>query len=195
MRTLGISAAIGLGALMLTLVGGAPPALAAPPESRLIHESMVITAIDRTKRTATLQTSDGETQTIDVPPEIKSYDTMKVGDHVDVDYYESVAMSLLPPGTKPTMTESSSMNRTAPGQGTATHEQTVSATVIAVDLRNNKVTFRGPRGNTQTVSVSDPEMQKRLPGLKPGQVVQIRYTEALAASLRPTSPASSKMQP
>ena len=34
-------------------------------------------------------------------------------------------------------------------------------------------------------------MQKKLPGLKPGQVVQFTYTEAVAASIRPTPPRKS----
>ena len=33
----------------------------------------------------------------------------------------------------------------------------------------------------KTVNVDDPAMQKKLPSLKPGQVVQFTYTEAVAA--------------
>jgi hypothetical protein len=48
----------------------------------------------------------------------------------------------------------------------------------------NKVTFKGPRG-VRTVEVQDPSLQAKLPSLKPGQVVQLTYTEAMAASIQP----------
>jgi hypothetical protein len=181
--------------LALGLLSLSTLAAAAPYESQTTHGSMVVTGIDRTARTVTLQNSDGESKTIDVPAEVKAYDTLKVGDHIDVDYYESVAVSLLPAGSKPTVNESSSLNRTGTGTALGTRTRSVSATVTAVDIKNNKVTIKGPRGNSTTVSVSDPDVQKKLPSLKPGQVVQLTYTEAMAASIRPTSPASSKMTP
>ena len=191
-RTLGVLSAIAFG---LALASMTPSALAETSTSSTSHESVVVTAIDRTTRSATLQNPEGETKTIQFPSAVKAYDTLKVGDHIDIDYYQSVAVSLLPPGSKPSMAESGSMNRVAKGVGTATRQMTVSAKVVAVDLQNNKVTFRGPKGNTETVNVEDPDVQSKLPNLKPGQVIQITYTEAMAASVRPTAPSSSKWQP
>ena len=63
----------------------------------------------------------------------------------------------------------------------------ISAEVTSVDAANNKVSFKGPKGQVRTVTVQDPAMQKKLPGLKPGQVVQFTYTEAVAASIRPAA--------
>jgi hypothetical protein len=63
---------------------------------------------------------------------------------------------------------------------------TASAVIVAVDPDNNTITFKGPKGNVQTVTVSDPDVQQKLQNLKPGQVVQLTYTEAMAASIRPT---------
>ena len=48
-----------------------------------------------------------------------------------------------------------------------------------------KVIFKGPKGNARVVNVQDPEMQTKLPSLKPGQVVQFIYIEAVAVSLQP----------
>ena len=50
----------------------------------------------------------------------------------------------------------------------------------------NRVTFKGPKGNIRTVTVYDPAMQKKLTSLQPGQMVQITYREAIAASIKPT---------
>ena len=33
-----------------------------------------------------------------VPADVKAYDTLKVGDRIDIDYQESIAVSILPPG-------------------------------------------------------------------------------------------------
>jgi hypothetical protein len=187
---LAIVSAIGLGLMALANSG---TATAAPTTAaRMMHESVVVTAIDRTARTATLQNSDGETRTVDVPTEMKSFDSLKVGDHVDIDYYESVALEVLPAGTKPTMSESSAVKRMGQGVGAGSRQMTVSATVISVDPKNNLVTFKGPRGNVRTVAVENPEVQAKLPSLKVGQVIQITYNEAMAASIRPSAPGSSK---
>ena len=45
--------------------------------------------------------------------------------------------------------------------------------------------LQGPKGNARVVNVSDPEMQAKLPSLKPGQVVQFTYTEAVAVAIQP----------
>jgi ribosomal protein S1 len=76
--------------------------------------------------------------------------------------------------------------------GGAGREMTVSGTVVSIDPKFNKVTFKGPRGDVRTVTVQDPDMQKKLHRLKVGQVVQITYTEAMAAAIRPASPGSAR---
>ena len=87
------------------------------------------------------------------------------------------------------MSERTSGTRMPEGGGTAmgSRETTMSAEVVSVDVPNSKVTFKGPKGNRRTVTVQDPAMQKKLPSLKPGQVVQFTYTEAIAASIRPSA--------
>jgi Cu/Ag efflux protein CusF len=180
-----------LSTLGLTLLAAAPAAAeeAQRPtatQSRTVHGTVVVTKVDRKARTITVQRDDGSTRVVDVPQEVKAFDTIKPGDHVDIDYTEGVALSMLPPGSKLSTTEKQSMQRTRAGAGTATHEVTASAVIVAVDPDNNTITFKGPKGNVQTVTVSDPDVQQKLQNLKPGQVVQLTYTEAMAASIRPT---------
>jgi hypothetical protein len=183
------------GLLTLALVSVAAPAFAGPYQAQTTHDSVVVTALDRTNRTATLQNVQGDTHVVKVPADVVAFDTLKIGDHVDIDYYESVALSLLPAGTTPSVSQSSSGTRTGEGVGMGTRQTSLSAEIVAIDLKTNKVTLKGPRGQLKTVSVSDPELQRRLPTLRPGQVVQVTYTEEIAASLRPTSNASSRWQP
>jgi hypothetical protein len=194
----GTSVMIGLAAALLT---GALSVTAARAEQgmtqrtgpgsaeRTSSETVVVSGIDRANRTVTLTNAEGERETMSVPPDIRAYDTLKVGDHVDIDYREAIAVSLAPPGTKPSMSQRTAGSRMAEGAGAgaAGRETTVNAKVVAVDVPNNKVTFKGPKGNTQVITVSDPTLQKKLPNLKPGQVVQFVYTEAVAAAIRPSS--------
>jgi hypothetical protein len=177
--------------LALGLEGGVSRAEApsGPTVARRTRETMVVTGIDRTNRSVTLQNADGETRTVGVPPDMKSFATLKVGDHVDVDYYESVGLSLMPPGTKSAVSESATGGRVAPGVAAAGRQVTANVEVVSVDQVMNKVTFKGPKGNLRTVTVYDPAMQKRLANLQPGQMVQITYREAIAASIQPSGSA------
>jgi hypothetical protein len=177
--------------LTLALEGGVSRAQApsGPTAARRTRETMVVTGIDRTNRSVTLQNAEGDMRTIGVPPDMKSFDTLKVGDHVDVDYYESIGLALMPPGTKSAMSDTSTGGRVAPGVATAGRQITANVEVVSVDQVMNKVTFKGPKGNLRTVTVYDPSMQKRLASLQPGQMVQITYREAIAASIQPTGSA------
>jgi hypothetical protein len=157
-----------------------------PAAERTTSETVIETGIDRSNRTVSLQNAEGEKRTVKVPADVKAYDTLKVGDRIDIDYYEAIAVSMLPPGSKPSMSERTSGSRMSAGQPAMMgRETTISAEVTKIDVLNNKVSFKGPKGQIRTVTVEDPDMQKRLPNLKPGQVVQFTYTEAVAASIRP----------
>jgi hypothetical protein len=194
-RSHGVIASIALacGLAGLALAGGAVRAESSagspnsPAMARRVHETMVVTAIDRATRSVTLQNADGDTRTVGVPPDMKSFDTLKLGDHVDVDYSESIALALMPPGTKSTMTERSTGGRLEPGVATAGREVTATVQVVSVDEAMNRVTFKGPQGNVRTVTVYDPSLQKKLASLQAGQMVQITYREAVAAAIRPAA--------
>jgi Cu/Ag efflux protein CusF len=146
------------------------------------HATVAVTAIDKNARKVTVKGSDGEKTEIQVPADVKEFDKLKVGEKIDIDYTESIAISMAPKGTKP-----SEMERVATAPGAAGREMTVTAEVIKVDPAANKVTFKGPGGKHKTVTVQDPSLQARLPSLKKGQVVMFQYTEAVAAAIQPSS--------
>jgi ribosomal protein L3 len=154
--------------------------------SRMMSETFVVSGIDRGKRTVTLTNAEGERNTMSVPSDVKAYETLKVGDRVDVDYQESLAIKLAPTGAKPSKTETTVASPMGQGGPAGAARQTqLNAEVVSVDAAKNKVTFKGPRGQEQTVTVQDPQLQAKLHNLKPGQVVQFTYTEAIAAGIRP----------
>jgi hypothetical protein len=64
--------------------------------------------------------------------------------------------------------------------GTAVARMTMAVTIDSIDLDNGTVTLEGPRGNTHTLTASDP---KNLAGVQVGDLVDITYTETLSISV------------
>jgi Cu/Ag efflux protein CusF len=156
-----------------TMQGGSTPS-----ETQTIHATVVVTAIDKSARKLTIKTSDGDLVNITVPADVQGFDKVKKGDKIDIDYMESIAVGMAPKGTKP-----NAMERTATAPAAAGREVVVTAEVVKVDAAHNKVTLKGPSGK-QTVSVTEPDLQARLPNLKKGQVLMFTYTEAVASAIQ-----------
>lgn len=152
--------------------------------TQLIHAVATVKGINRSDRSVILKKDDGEEATIHVPEAVKGFETLKMGDKVDIDYYESLAISMAPTGTKPSMSERKGGSVDV-GGGIRGREMKMSAEVVSVDPAANTVTFKGPKGNMRTVYVANAALQEKLATMKPGQVVQFDYTEATAATIRP----------
>ena len=193
-----MSAVAGLAGGMLTLhIAGAVQAAPGMEQSvtntatgqtrtQLVHAVATVKGINRSDRSIILKKDDGEETTVHVPESVKEFNTLKMGDKVDVDYYESLAISMAPTGSKPSMSERRGAAVDV-GGGIKGREMSMSAEVVSVDPSANTVTFKGPKGNMRTVYVADPANQQKLSALRPGQVVQFDYTEAVAATIRPAS--------
>jgi len=151
-------------------------------QTQTTRATVAVTAIDKNARKVTVKGSDGEKTDIQVPADVKEFDKLKVGDKIDIDYTESIAISMAPKGTKP-----NEMERVATVPGAAGREVTVTAEILKIDLGANKVTLKVPGGKHKTVTVQDPDLQAKLPSLKKGQVVMFQYTEAVAAAIQPSA--------
>ena len=79
--------------------GGAVPQPKAE-KTEIVHASVAVTAIDKSARKLTVKMSNGEKALIQVPADVQEFDKVKVGDKIDVDYMQSVALGFLPPGTR-----------------------------------------------------------------------------------------------
>lgn len=195
-----MSAVAGVAGGMLTLqMGGAVQAAPGVTQSvtntatgqtktQLVHTAATVKSVNKSDRSVVLKKDNGEEMTVEVPQSVTGFEHVKPGDKVDVDFYQSMAISMAPTGTKPTMTERKGQ-AVDMGGGISGRELKMSAEVVSVDPGANTVTFKGPKGNMRTIYVADPANQEKLPNLKPGQVVQFDYTEAVAAAIHPTSAA------
>jgi hypothetical protein len=147
-----------------------------------------VQSVDKEKRTVTLKDEDGTTTPVKVPEDVPSFDRIKKGDKVRVTYAESVAVEVHRPGeATPGSEVRETSGRTGGANPSRTMEkvQSMSAEVLAVDPEKNTLKVKGAQGKTREITVQDPTMRERLKELKKGDVVELRYTEAVAVSLEP----------
>ena len=170
-----------------------PTARTAPTQPRVLAEEYVegeavVQAINKTDRRVTLRNAQNQSTTVTVPPDV-DLDRLKVGDTVLIGFYQSLSLRVLPPGSAPLGVTAAS-GSTAPGQpqGRAWGQQIVVVDeVITIDLANHTVTLRGADGQSRVIGVKDPEMQERMRNLIVGDLVELTYSEAVAAKILPRS--------
>jgi hypothetical protein len=61
---------------------------------------------------------------------------------------------------------------------------TTTVEIMAVAPNGAEATFRGPEGEVRTVEVDDPRTQEKFSHLRPGDSVEVTYTERLALTLK-----------
>ncbi len=142
-----------------------------------------ITAIDKANRMVTLKGPSGRTETITVPEEFKRFDSLKVGDKITARYAEAFALSMSEPGQPLTMSETEKAAN-VPGGSAISRKTNVRVQVKSIDKEDGTVTVVTPEGKDVTLNVDD---KARLDRLKPGDQINVTYTEALLISVDPPS--------
>lgn len=157
---------------------------------RLETVTATVESIDTDKRMVELKSKYG-TRTVQVPPEVRNLEQVKVGDQVVVKYYEGLAAQFKKPGESLPIGVVDATSSTArqpqgarPGAGAA-NVVTTTVVIEAVDKPSNSVTFTGPAGMTRTVAVQDPKAREFIGTLKKGDHVELTYTEAVAVTVEP----------
>jgi tRNA threonylcarbamoyladenosine modification (KEOPS) complex Cgi121 subunit len=158
---------------------GAQVTKTVPGEVRVV--TATVEAIERASREVTVKKADGKYEVIYVPTAIKRFDTLKVGDKISGRYYETVVLRMKAPGDKDVDTATSGVVRTeGRASGTASQQQTITATITAIDQSVPSITFTGPRGWTDSSRVEDTQALARV---KVGDRVDITWTAAVILSL------------
>ena len=153
--------------------------------SRLRTSVLTVEALDHSNRWITFRGPAGGTLTMQVDERVKNLSQVSVGDTVSVAYYESWALTL---DGSADPASASVVRGATPGQMpavVAARRTNIRATVTAIDAGKPSVTFRGPQGRIQEVSVAqDPRILARL---KVGETYNITYTEHLAMVVEKTA--------
>ena len=184
----------GLGGRMKRLVFGiiAAAVLVPMPRTAMAQSKTVssevktatgtIEAVEAATRTISIKKSDGTYTTIVAGPDITRFAEVKVGQTVNVRYYENVIVRVKQPGEPDTDTKAmatTGSEQAMPG-GTKAKQRTITATITAIDPNVPSVTFTGPNGWKYTSKVQDTEA---LAKVKVGDKVDIVWTEAMLVSV------------
>jgi len=188
--------------LLIAMLAAALPALAQKPDMKggavvasepgkaavvaAAELSAQVVSIDKKTRTLSLKGPKGNVMDVAVSNEVKNFGKIKVGDLVVVRYMQSLALELQPVKTGAggiSVTEGA--GKAEPGKRPAVgavREIQAIAKVTAIDENAKTISLTGPRGNTVTLDVQNPEHFKVV---KMGDEVLVTYTEAVAISVEP----------
>jgi Cu/Ag efflux protein CusF len=166
-----------------------PSQMQNPPgqkQSQMMSMTTTVAKVDLKKREVTVKAPDGSPMMIQVPENVPNLDNLKRGDRVQIDYYESVALSLqkkegVVPMEQRTFTAKPATTGTMPG-GVMAQQIDATANVKKVDMAKSTVTIEGPEGKMDTITVKDPQLKQELSKVKPGDTINVTYTEAMALS-------------
>jgi hypothetical protein len=186
-----IVAGISLGALaQAPAAGGGTMTATAPGKgvaANVVEITASVQAVNKADRTVTIKGPRGHVETVEVGPEVKNFDQIKVGDNVALRYVEALSLELKKGGKAPVARTDSMAGATAkagdkPGVGVG-RQVHVTADVVAVDAATQTVSLKGPK-QTVDLHVGDPEQFKLV---KVGDQVEATYTEAVALSVEPVA--------
>ena len=172
-----------VGAQTGAVVTGKAPGMVGVAQT--MNVTATISAIDKATRDVTLKGPKGNEITLTAGPEVKKFDSLKVGDQVDVQYVEAVTLELKKGGGMVVArTEQKGAVGSKPGErpaGAVGRQVTIVADVIAVDPATQMVTLKGPQ-RTVDLKIPDPEQFKRI---AKGDQVEAKYTQAVALAVEP----------
>jgi hypothetical protein len=143
-----------------------------------------VEAIDHTNRVLTLKLEDGEFDSITIPKGAERFDEIKVGDTLQLRYYDNVTARLKDPGEPAVDTAevgATPADSASPG-GTIATQRKMTVTVTAVDRENSVATYEGPHGYKYSRRLQDSEIAKKI---KVGDRLDVTWTEAVQISINP----------
>jgi hypothetical protein len=181
----------GVGAACIVVLIGATTAAA---QSKLIPgERRTVTAtvekVDAAGRHVTIRDDAGDVRTIEAPEQAKRLAEIKPGDTIRATYYDNIVLRVKPAGEADVDTHASSETAATgarPGATSAT-QQTITATIDAIDMKAPSISLKGPRGWAYQTKVQD---KKALEQVKVGDRVDISWTEATLVSMAPAKAAA-----
>lgn len=153
-------------------------------EGLMVTTRATVESVDLNARSLELRREDGEVVTIDAGDEVRNLDQVKVGDIIEVDYYELMLTTLEPSPTgvreriESIDREGAELGEKPAGAITRTIE--IVATVTALDRKERLATLRGPE-NTITVLVDE---DVDLGPVAVGDDVRAVYKESIAIRVR-----------
>lgn len=168
----------------------AAPAASGPAVTTQTHVlEATVQAVYPDKRSLTLVGPKGQPRSIFVGPDVR-LDRLHVGDKVRVSYVQGLAAEIAKGAKKVSDPKAADFTfhnpNGAPGGG-AGSSVTVSVKILGVNPSQNTVAFEDSNGEQHVIAVRSPNMRQFIKTLKPGDHVDVTYTESVAVSVVPAS--------
>lgn len=189
LRSLLTSAAISIATAMPLILSANVNAADPIPlagETNQVDLIATVISVDLPSRVVVLKSDEGKQSSVKVGDAVQRLNEIQPGDRIKIRYFESTTLELRqhPKGQPVSVTEAS--ERAPSGKspsGQVARQIRGTLEVSAIDLQKNTITLKGPTGAEQTVTVKKPSNQAALKKLKKGDLIDITYTEAMAAEV------------
>jgi hypothetical protein len=172
-------------ATLIWVAGATLPQAQEPvTKGNVVTINATIQAIDAGTRTVVLRDDKGNEDSYSVGPAVARFNELKVGQKVNITYYESIVFQLLKPGQQGSGESfEAALNRakSALPAGTVATQDKATVTVKAVDPTVPSITVTTADGRVVTRMI---ENKKNIEGVKPGDKIDITYTRAIVTSVQ-----------
>lgn len=143
--------------------------------------------IDANTREVTLKRGDGSTVTIVAGEEVRNFDQIKVGDIVETEIIEALAIAVEPASTKVLeRREELSGHRAQPGEkpgAKTTRTVEIVAEVKAIDRKARTAVVKGPNRTVEVNVADDVDLSK----VQVGDNVRLVYIESISIQVKPAA--------
>ena len=187
-------------AALASLVLSATPAVAQPRDVVLEEVTLrgTVAAIDHYQRILTLRGEQGNLVVVDVPVSVVRFDSMRVGDVVTMAYYDRVTLRPKPAGEPAIDRALGTAATPTPGAlpgGTIAAQRVTTVTFTGWDPVTRVVNFRGPKGAEYSRRLAENIDAGILSGLRPGDRVDVVWSESIRLSVQGGSTAAPSLGP
>jgi len=191
-----IGAALACAAFLLPVAGAFGADEKMPSQvtrAEVAHIVAEVTAIDLATRELTLAGPLGGEIDLQAGPEVKNLPQVKVGDLVEITYYESMAISASKKGESNPLFTGGDTSSSAPGEKPAvqsTRQKHAVVKVFSVDVEKRLLVVENAAGKLISHEVERPEFVQKLAGLRPGDELDVVTTAGVAISVTPAKEGS-----
>lgn len=182
--------------LAVTLVTGLTSIAAAQPKDSgakgakpggvivdVVKLTGTVKAVDLEKKTVSVEGSGGRTVVVNAK-NARNLDQVKVGDKVNLQFIEEMALFVRKSDAPPSATEAQMVALAPKGQkpaGLMAETIELTGNVESIDAKKRTIALKGPAGNVRTFKVE--KAVKNFGQIKKGDQVVLRFTEAVALSV------------
>lgn len=173
------------GAVQAATEPAAAPAAPSGADLEVTEITGTVDSIDHDKRIIAVQGPEGNILVTKIDDDVPNIKKIKKGDTVNITYYQSLAWEVLPAKTIPEPAKKVTTTTLTGTQGKfpfkiETEKVDLYAKITGIDKEKETVTLEGPEGKSVTLKAKDPANLKKV---KKGEIVEVHYTEAVAASV------------